>query len=138
VVPPLAIATSLLLLPAGVFNIVDDFHMYVTRAARMMETGSLGGNPFDFLGLDSLGSASLFHAFFWTAGGLEAVTGFDAVAGFALCLLFIAELALRWRLPWWLGLSAVFGLVWINPQCVNISPVYSGAAGVMALIVCGL
>jgi len=138
VAPVIALCAALLLMPAGVFNIGDDFHTYVTRATRMTETGTLAGNAFDSLGLDSLGSPSFFHCFFLAAGGIQFLNGFDAVACFALCLLLLAELSLRWRMPWWLGLSAMLALVWINPQYVNISPLYSGAAGVMALMVCGM
>ena len=138
VAPIFALGAAWLLMPTGVFNIADDFHTYVTRATRMAQTGSLAGNAFDTLGLDSLGSASFFHCFFLLAGGVAFLNGFDAVACFALCVLLLAELSLRWRLPWWLGLCAIFGLAWINPQYVNISPLYAGAAGVMALMVCGL
>ncbi len=127
-----------MLVPAGLFNIHDDFHTYATRAVRMVQTGSIGGNPFDPLGLDSLGSQSFFHGFFLrTGGGLELLNGFDAVGCFGLCLWLVAELSFRWRLPWWLGVTAVLGLAWINPQSVNVSPLYSGIAGVMALAVCG-
>jgi hypothetical protein len=127
-----------MLVPAGLFNIHDDFHTYATRAVRMVQTGSIGGNPFDPLGLDSLGSQSFFHGFFLkTGGGLELLNGFDAVGCFGLCLWLVAELSFRWRLPWWLGVAAVLGLAWINPQSVNVSPLYSGIAGVMALAVCG-
>jgi len=138
VAPVVALGTAWLLMPSSVFNIADDFHTYVTRAVRMAETGSLAGNAFDSLGTDSLGSASFFHCFFLVAGGVEFLNGFDAIACFALCLFFVAELSLRWRMPWWLGLCAMFGLIWINPQYVNISPLYAGAAGIMALTLCGL
>jgi hypothetical protein len=138
VAPAIALCAALLLMPTTLFNFVDDFHTYVTRAMRMAQTGTLAGNAFDSLGTDSLGSASFFHGFFLAAGGVEFLNGFDAVAGFALCLLVVAELSLRWRMPWWLGLSILFTLAWFNPQSVNISPLYSGAAGVMALTLCGI
>ncbi len=136
--PAMALGAALLLMPAGTFNINDDFHTYVTRATRMAQTGSLTGNAFDSLGVDSLGSPSFFHGFFLAIGEVGMLNGFDAVACFALCLFFVAELSLRWRMPWWLGVSALAALCWINPQYVNISPLYAGAAGIMALIVCGM
>ena len=134
----IAMGTALLLVPTDVFNVADDFHTYFTRATRMAQTGTLAGNAFDSLGVDSLGSFSFFHGFFLLAGGFESLNGFDAVACFGLCLLLLAELSLRWRLPWWLGVCCLLGLLWINPQYANISPLYAGAAGVMALMVCGL
>jgi hypothetical protein len=136
--PMIAASAALLLMPSGAFNIDDDFQNYVTRAVRMAQTGSLAGNPFDLLGVDSLGSTSFFHGFFLLAGGVPLLNGFDAVACFALCLLLLAELSMRWRLPWWLGVSAVAGLTWMNPQIVNISAVYAGAAGIMVLVLCGI
>lgn len=140
---PLGLAAALaaipcvLLAPGGVFNIHDDFHTYATRAVRMTQTGSVGGNPFDPLGLDSLGSQSFFHGFFLAGHDLRLLNGFDAIACFALGLLLLAELAWRWRLPWWAGVSAILALAAINAQCVNVSPVYSGVAAILALVVCG-
>ena len=132
-----ALGAAGLLLPSEVFNHGDDFHTYTPRVVRMLQTGSLAGNAFDHFGLDSLGSQSFFHGFFMAGDSIRLLNGFDAVACFALCLLLVGELALRWRLPWWFGVSAVLGAVWFNPQFVNVSPVYSGAAGVMGLAVCG-
>jgi len=128
---------ALLLAPGGVFNIHDDFHTYATRAVRMAQTGSVGGNPFDPLGLDSLGSQSFFHAFFLAGHDIRLLNGFDAVACFMLCLMLVAEMSLLWRLPWWLGAAGVLGLAFVNPQYANISPLYSGVAVIMALVVCG-
>jgi hypothetical protein len=136
--PLIAVGAALLLLPAGVFNISDDFHTYIARAARMTQTGSVGGNAFDTLGVDSLGSPSLFHGLFLIFGGVPLLNGFDAVACFALCLLLLAEVTVRWRLPWWLGVAAMAALTWLNPQYVNISPLYAGAGGIMVLLVCGV
>jgi hypothetical protein len=126
-----------LLIPAGIFNAHDDFQTYVTRPFRMVQTGSINGGPFDPLGVDSFGSQSFFHGFFLGDGSVGLLNGFDAIACFALCLLLSAELSLRWRLPWWLGTAAVLCLACFNPQYVNISPLYSGVAGVMAVTMAG-
>jgi len=133
-----AVAAVLLLVPATVFNIYDDFHTYAVRAVRMSQTGSLGGNAFDPLGLDSLGSQSFFHGFFLSGADIRMLNGFDAVACFTLCVLLAAELSVRWRLPWIAGTMVVLCTVFINPQYVNISPLYSGVAAVMAVVVCGM
>jgi hypothetical protein len=136
--PVIAAMVGLALMPSGLFNIADDFHTYVPRAVRMAQTGTLAGNAFDSLGLDSLGSPAFFHSLFFSAGGIEMLNGFDAVACFGLCLLLVAELSFRWRLPWPLGIAAFLLLVCINPQYVNISPLYSGSAAMMALTVCAM
>lgn len=134
----IAAAAALLLVPTALFNYHDDFQTYTPRAVLMAQTGTLSGNAFAHFGLDSLGSQSFFHGFFLEGAGIRLLHGFDAVACFALCLLLVAELCLRWRMSWWLGVTAVLALTWFNPQVVNVSPVYSGAAGVMALVLCGM
>src|SRR5206468_1640844 len=127
----------LTLMPTTLFNAGDDFHTYAPRVVRMVQTGSVGGNAFDASGLDSLGSQSFFHGFFLFESSIELLNGFDAVACFTLLLLLVAEVSLRWRLPWYVGTMAVICVLAINPQYVNISPLYSGALLVAGLIACG-
>ena len=91
----------------GGFNHGDDFHTYTPRVVRMLQTGSLEGDAFGHFGLDSLGSQSFFHGFFMSGDSIKLLNGFDAVACFAMCLLLVGELSLRWRLTWWLGARAV-------------------------------
>ncbi|EEF59963.1 hypothetical protein [Pedosphaera parvula] len=133
-----ALSAGAWLAPSEIFNIGDDFHTYAVRAVRMTQTGSVGGNAFDPLGLDSLGSQSFFHAFFLQGSDIRMLNGFDAVICFAFSLLLIAELSIRWRLHWFTGTLAVLCTAVINPQYVNISPVYSGALGIMSLLICGV
>ena len=130
-------ATCVLLVPTTFFNAGDDFHTYIPRPVRMAQTGSVAGSAFDTIGLDSLGSQSFFHGFFLHASKADWLNGFDAVACFTVCLLFVAELSLRWRVPWYVGALAVTSVAVINPQCANVSALYSGMSGVMALVVCG-
>ncbi|HTE90695.1 MAG TPA: hypothetical protein VK639_17170, partial [Terriglobales bacterium] len=127
----------LTLVPTTVFDIADDFHTYVPRAVRMTQTGSVGGNAFDMSGLDSFGSQSFFHGFFLSGSDIRLLNAFDAVICFVLCLLLVAEVSLRWRLPWFVSVLAVGSVATINPQCVNISPLYSSALFIGALVICG-
>lgn len=133
----LGACASVLVVPGGVFNTCDDFQNYAARVVRMLQTGTLAGNAFDQLGLDSFGSQSYFQGFF-VVWGMDLANGFDWGSCYALCLLLLAELSLRWRLPCWLGLSTLLAFTWLNPQCVNLSSVYSGAAGLIALGLCGV
>ncbi len=103
----------------------------------MVQTGSVGGNAFDGIGLDSLGSQSFFQGFFLPGLDIGLLNGFDAVACFTLCLLLIAELSLRWRLPWFVGALGVICVTVINPQHVNISALYSGSLLITALVISG-
>ena len=59
-----ALTACVLLVPTGVFNLSDDFRTVLDRAVRMSQSGSVGGNPFDFLGLDGFGSQSCLPGFF--------------------------------------------------------------------------
>jgi hypothetical protein len=127
----------LTLMPTTLFNAGDDFHTYVPRVVRMVQTGSVGGNAFDASGLDSLGSQSFFHGFFLSGPDIELLNGFDAVACFTLVLLVVAEISLRLKLPWYVGTLGVICLAAINPQYVNISPLYSGALLIAGLVVTG-
>src|SRR5262249_22102300 len=101
----------LTLMPTTLFNAGDDFHTYVPRVMRMVQTGSVGGNAFDASGLDSLGSQSFFHGFFLRGMSIEWLNGFDAVACFTMLLLLAAEVSMRWRLPWYLGALGVVCVV---------------------------
>src|SRR5687768_7930418 len=67
------------LVPTAALNHADDMHTYLVRPIRMLATGSLGGNPFDMLGLDSLGAQSFFQSFLLLASPLSWANGFDAV-----------------------------------------------------------
>src|ERR1051325_2461627 len=59
----------LTLMPTTLFNAGDDFHTYAPRVVRTVQSGSVGGNPFDASGLDSLGSQSFFHGIFLSGAG---------------------------------------------------------------------
>ncbi|MDB6032996.1 MAG: hypothetical protein JWM16_3334 [Verrucomicrobiales bacterium] len=121
------------LLPAGAFNIHDDFHTYLVRPTRMLATGTLGGNPFDTLGVDSLGTHSFYQAFFLLWRPILEINAFDAVFCFGTGALLISALARKLKLHPVLGLLAVLTFASINPQYVNISPIYAGSLLMVAL-----
>src|SRR6185503_18663028 len=50
------------LLPTGVMNMHDDFQTYLPRLVRVLAAGTVGGNAFDALGADGLGTQALFQA----------------------------------------------------------------------------
>lgn len=122
------------LLPAATFNIHDDFHTYMMRPVRMLQTGTLGGDPFDLLGVDSLGGQSFLQAFFVRWLPLDQLNGFDAVLCFALSAFLLIAMARAARTAWpylWLALIV---LVAVNPHYVNISSLYSATAMVLAIV----
>ena len=131
------IGACLALAPTTVFNPHDDFHTYSARVARLVQTGSVGGSLFDATALDSFGSQSFFQGFFLPGWDITLLNAFDAVACFNLCLLLVAELSFRRRLPWYVGALGVICVMAINPQYVNISPLYSGALVITGLVLAG-
>lgn len=131
------VATAVLVVPVTVFNPVDDFWVYVPRVMRMVQSGTLAGNPFDSIGFDSLGTQSLFHGFFLPEIDVRTLHAFDAVGCFALALLTIAEISAWWRIPAPWGVLAVAVAIFINPQSVNVSSLFSSVAVSMAVLIAG-
>ncbi len=122
------------LMPTAAFNFHDDFHTYMMRPVRMLQTGTLGGNPFDSLGVDSLGGQAFMQAFFIRWLPLDYVNGFDAVLCFSLSAFLLIAMARSAHTAWpymWLALAV---LVVINPWYVNISSLYSATLMVMAIV----
>jgi hypothetical protein len=125
------------LMPTSILNFHDDFHTYLPRVIRILESGSIAGNPFDGMGLDSLGTQSFFQGFFISIGGPRLAHGFDAVCCLFLTMLLIAQCTRIWRLPLALQILAVAAAAVITPQSVNISPLYSSVLVTLALLVWG-
>jgi hypothetical protein len=122
------------LLPATAYNISDDFYTYVLRPVRMLQTGTLGGNPYEMLGLDSLGANAFLQAFVLLGFPLQYLLGFDAVFSFALAGMLLLALGRKLGLHWVYTLFAMLAFVVINPQSVNISAIYISAALILGII----
>lgn len=122
------------LLPSREFNTGDDFQKYFDHPVRMLQTGSVAGSPLNAMGAETLGGKAFLDGFFISFFPMGYINGSDAVLGFFLCLLLAARFAGRqgsWAL---VTLAALFCLVAINPQCVNISALYLGSALIMLSI----
>ncbi|MBM4269163.1 MAG: hypothetical protein FJ144_21575 [Deltaproteobacteria bacterium] len=120
------------LLPASVMNVHDDFQTYLPRPLRMLATGTLGGNAFDALGADGLGTQALFQALFATVLPLADVNAFDAVFCFGTGAFLVLAIARKLALPPGFAAIAVLTFVLFNPQYVNVSPIYSGSVMIAA------
>ncbi|MDH5526250.1 MAG: hypothetical protein OEY97_02940 [Nitrospirota bacterium] len=119
------------LLPSKTFNLHDDLHTYFDRAYRLLETGTLGGDRFELLGIDSLGTQSLFHAatlLFWPT---EFLSGFDSVFCLMVVMLLAAELVRACGGKGWLAPAATFSVLAVNPVIVNTSSVYSSTVMIL-------
>lgn len=126
------------LLPAQLFNFGDDMHTYMTRPVRMLQTGTLGGNPYGLLGMDTWGGQAFLHGFVLLEFPFGYLLGIDAVFGFALTGLLLAALARRYGLHWSVATFAMLAFVAINPQTVNISVLYLGSALMLGMIFASL
>ena len=114
------------------FNFHDDFQKYFAHPVRMLQTGTLHGSPLNALGSQTLGGQAFLHGFILAFFPVRYLNGLDAVFGQALCLLLV--LGFAWnrpeRMPF--ALAAMLLIVLINPQYVNVSPLYMGSALIMA------
>ncbi len=126
------------LLPSQVYNAHDDFQSYFPRPIRMLQTGSIGGNPFDFLGVDSLGAHGFLQGFWVLWLPVEYINGFDAVCCVFLAAALIVELSIRFRLHWLFAVCAVLAFIVPNTQAVNTSALYSGSVIMVSLIITGV
>jgi hypothetical protein len=122
------------LMPSNMFNYSDDFQLYLVRPFYMLQTGTLSGNPFEILGIESLGAQSFLQAFIVALFHPEYVNGFDIVFCFILTAFLLVGIADTLKVHGFYLMMSVLALILINPQVVNISPVYSGSTMVLGTI----
>ncbi|MGD8434155.1 MAG: hypothetical protein PVI73_08560 [Syntrophobacterales bacterium] len=119
------------------FNFHDDLEKYLSHPIRMLATGSLAGSTFNALGSETFGGQAFLHGFAVAHWPLGYVNTIDSVFAFVLCLMMLLSVALRSRLPFWLMPLVVMVPIFINPQYVNISSIYT-ATVLMLLVFLGL
>jgi hypothetical protein len=122
-------------LPPSAYNWHDDFLKYFTHPVRMLETGTIFGSPFNAVGSDTLGGQAFLQAVVLSAAPLAFINAVDPVFCLVLCVLIVGGIAIARpaaRAGAIIGMAAVIA---INPQYVNISSTYSGAALIACLIV---
>ena len=124
--------TAWLQLAPDAFNFHDDFQKYFAHPVRMLQTGTLFGSPLSALGSQTLGGQAFLHGFILAFFPIRYLNSLDALFGQALCLLLV--LGFAWnrpeRAPF--AAAAMLLIVLVNPQYVNVSPLYLGSALVMA------
>jgi hypothetical protein len=115
-------------LPPDVFNFQDDLQKYFAHPVRQLETGTLYGSPLSALGSQSLGGIAFLHSFVLSIAPIEFINGVDAV--FGLLLLLCLGAVAGWRRMTFLpgALIAPLLIATINPQYVNVSALFLGAA----------
>ena len=122
------------LLPTGIFNMHDDFHTYIPRPLTMLQTGTLNENPYELLGIDSLGAQAFLQGFFLLMLPVGYLPGLDAVFGLGLAGLLLTATAQRFDLSWIFAAPAILVFLVINPQSVNVSALYTSALAILGLL----
>lgn len=115
------------------FNYNDDLEKYLSHPVRMLATGTLQGSHFSALGSETLGGQAFLHGFalaHWPIGYVNTV---DTVFAFLLCLMSVLSVSMRTKLPFWYIPLVVLLPIFINPQCVNISSLYTASAIIVFL-----
>jgi hypothetical protein len=110
------------------FNVHDDLEKYVSHPIRMLATGTVKGSYFSSLGSETLGGQAFLHGFalaHWPIGYVNTV---DSVFAFLLCLMSVLSVSMRTELPFWYIPLVVFIPIFVNPQYVNISSLYTASA----------
>ena len=115
------------------FNFHDDLEKYLSHPIRMLATGSLAGSAFNALGSETFGGQAFLHGFAVAHWPLGYVNTIDSVFAFVLCLMMLLSVALRTRLPFWFILLVVTVPIFINPQYVNISSIYTATVLILLL-----
>jgi hypothetical protein len=123
----------MVLMPVRTFNFHDDYHMYLLWPLRMLLTGTLGGNPFDHLGVSSLGGQSFMQGMFLAFGKIVDINAFDAIICLVLVLGLVKELGdLIGVRPVFVIAAGLLAVV-INPHYANITALYSGSLMLLGL-----
>ncbi len=110
------------------FNVHDDLEKYMSHPTRMLATGTVKGSHFSALGSETLGGQAFLHGFalaHWPIGYVNTV---DSVFAFLLCLMSVLSVSVRKELPFWYIPLIVLVPIFINPQYVNISSLYTASA----------
>jgi hypothetical protein len=119
------------------FNAADDYQKYLGYAVRMVQTGTLAGSPLNTLGSE-MGGQAFLHGLFAGLLPLAAINTADAVFCFGLTVLLAGGVALRRPALAPAALLAMMAVWLIEPQYVNVSALFSGAALMFAVATLGV
>lgn len=126
-IPAVAVVAFVVLtqLPPRAYNFHDDYQKYFVHPVRMLETGTVFGSPLNDIGLDTLGGQAFLDGFAVAFFPIRYINGVDAAFALFLCMMLASQFGRE--LP-------VLAVVFINPQYVNISALYTGSLLMMAAI----
>lgn len=121
-------------LPPSAFNYHDDFQKYLAHPVRMLATGTLFGSPLSAIGSETLGGLAFLHAFPLLVAPVEYINGVDAILGLLLLMMLGASVGWGRLAPWPGAVLAPLLIAFINPQYVNVSSLFTGAALMAAAV----
>ncbi len=121
-------------LPPAAYNAADDYAKYFFHPVRMLATGTLFGSPLSDLGSETLGGKAFLDGFVAALFALTALNVTDAVLGLLLCLLLAAHFSRGVGALVVVSGLGVLSVIAIDPQYMNISALYLGAALMMVAI----
>jgi hypothetical protein len=112
----------------GVFHPHDDYHAYFVFPEEMLQTGTLGQDPFsERRVVSSLGGNYFIDTFpLALTGKFENLRMMDEAVSFIIFLVFLAEIMVRRRIPAYWVLAVLLGAALIQGQVSNITCVYGG------------
>ncbi len=110
------------------FNWGDDFHAYFVFPKKMLQTGSLGLDPFSEQRILMLGGMSFLHAIILSLGDFRNLNMIDVGLGTILTTGLLYGLSREFNLLKWMNLLVIFIALIIVPLKVNISSLVIGLA----------
>jgi hypothetical protein len=111
------------LTPQSAFNWNDDFERYFSYPVRMLQTGTVGGNPLGYMGVDTLGGQAFLQTFLVRYFPIEYIGSLDTGVALLLCLALAGGAGPN-RQGVVLTAAAQLALIAIDPQLVNVSSVF--------------
>lgn len=126
----LLIAMALLVYAVNVcskyFNPHDDLHAYLVFPTKMIQTGTMGPEPFSERRLTALGGQSFLHSLVLSVGDWRSFELIDPGVTILLAAALVAGLARDTRARPWVAALAVFLLLLVPPPRVNVTSLGTG------------
>jgi hypothetical protein len=121
-------------LPPAAYNFHDDYQKYFVHPVRMLETGTVFGSTLNDIGFDTIGGQAFLDGFAVAAFPIRYINGVGAAFALFLCILLAGEFTRGRRELMPLTIVCALSVVFINPQFVNISALFTGSLLMMAVI----
>ena len=121
-------------LPPAAYNFHDDYQKYFVHPVRMLQTGTVFGSPLNDIGFDTIGGQAFLDGFVVAFFPIRYINGVDAAFALFLCMLLAGQFTKGRPELMPLTLVCALSVVFINPQYVNISALYTGSLLMMAVV----